>query len=109
MFHVVPNLHAAMKAIAAGVDGIVAEGGEGGGFKSTRDVASMVLVPLVCASVDIHGSADGTPGNLAAVHHFDTADQLRQRSSARGSGAASTTAGRARSASISDRRSRTLA
>ena len=49
VFHVVPNLHAAMKAIAAGVDGIVAEGGEGGGFKSTRDVASMVLVPLVCS------------------------------------------------------------
>ena len=28
--------------------------------------------------LDIHGSADGTPGNLAAVHHFDTAEQLRQ-------------------------------
>ncbi len=59
MFHVVPNLHAAMKAIAAGVDGIVAEGGEGGGFKSTRDVASMVLVPLVCASVDVPVIAAG--------------------------------------------------
>ena len=59
MFHVVPNLHAAMKAIAAGVDGIVAEGGEGGGFKSTRDVASMVLVPLVCSSVDVPVIAAG--------------------------------------------------
>ena len=59
VFHVVPNLHAAMKAIAAGVDGIVAEGGEGGGFKSTRDVASMVLVPLVCASVDVPVIAAG--------------------------------------------------
>ena len=49
MFHVVPNLHAALKAIDAGVDGIVAEGGEGGGFKSQRDVASMVLLPLVCS------------------------------------------------------------
>jgi hypothetical protein len=39
--------------------------------------------------LDIHGSADGTPGNLAAVHHFDTADQLRQEVIAR-SGAAST-------------------
>ena len=59
VFHVVPNLHAAMKAIAAGVDGIVAEGGEGGGFKSTRDVASMVLVPLVCSSVDVPVIAAG--------------------------------------------------
>ncbi len=46
VFHVVPNLHSALKAIDAGVDGIVAEGGEGGGFKNTRDVASMVLCPL---------------------------------------------------------------
>src|SRR6476620_6710836 len=38
VFHVVPNLHAALKAIDAGVDGIVAEGGEGGGFKNQRDV-----------------------------------------------------------------------
>jgi enoyl-[acyl-carrier protein] reductase II len=59
VFHVVPNLRAAMKAIAAGVDGIVAEGGEGGGFKNTRDVASMVLVPLVCATVDVPVIAAG--------------------------------------------------
>ena len=44
VFHVVPNLHAALKAIDAGVDGLIAEGGEGGGFKNTRDVASMVLL-----------------------------------------------------------------
>src|SRR3954452_21883397 len=59
VFHVVPNLRAALKAIDAGVDGIVAEGGEGGGFKSTRDVASMVLVPLVCSSVDVPVIAAG--------------------------------------------------
>jgi enoyl-[acyl-carrier protein] reductase II len=59
VFHVVPNLRAAMKAIAAGVDGIVAEGGEGGGFKSTRDVASMVLLPLVCSAVDVPVIAAG--------------------------------------------------
>jgi enoyl-[acyl-carrier protein] reductase II len=53
VFHVVPNLRAALKAVAAGVDGIVAEGGEGGGFKSTRDVATMVLLPLVCSKVDV--------------------------------------------------------
>jgi len=59
VFHVVPSLHAALKAVAAGVDGIVAEGGEGGGFKATRDVASMVLVPLVCAAVDVPVIAAG--------------------------------------------------
>src|SRR5262245_19173885 len=42
-----------------GVDGIVAEGGEGGGFKATRDVASMVLVPLVCSRVDVPVIAAG--------------------------------------------------
>lgn len=59
VFHVVPHLRAAMKAIEAGVDGIVAEGGEGGGFKNTRDVASMVLVPLVCSRVDVPVIAAG--------------------------------------------------
>ena len=59
VFHVVPNLRSALKAIAAGVDGIVAEGGEGGGFKSSRDVASMVLIPLVCSQVDVPVIAAG--------------------------------------------------
>jgi enoyl-[acyl-carrier protein] reductase II len=49
VFHVVPSLAAAMKAIEAGVDGLVVEGGEGGGFKNGRDVATMVLLPLVCS------------------------------------------------------------
>ena len=59
VFHVVPNLRTALKAVAAGVDGIVAEGGEGGGFKSTRDVSSMVLIPLVCSRVDVPVVAAG--------------------------------------------------
>lgn len=59
VFHVVPTLRAALKAVAAGVDGIVAEGGEGGGFKASRDVASMVLTPLVCAQVDVPVVAAG--------------------------------------------------
>jgi enoyl-[acyl-carrier protein] reductase II len=59
VFHVVPNLRSALKAIDAGVDGIVAEGGEGGGFKSSRDVSSMVLIPLVCSRVDVPVIAAG--------------------------------------------------
>ena len=34
VYHVVPTLLAALKAVDAGVDGLVVEGGEGGGFKS---------------------------------------------------------------------------
>jgi enoyl-[acyl-carrier protein] reductase II len=53
VFHVVPTLQGALKAVAAGVDGLVVEGGEGGGFKNPRDVASMVLLPLVRSKVDV--------------------------------------------------------
>jgi enoyl-[acyl-carrier protein] reductase II len=53
VFHVVPNLHGALKAVDAGVDGLIVEGGEGGGFKSPRPVASMVLLPLVASKVDV--------------------------------------------------------
>nr|WP_293905611.1 nitronate monooxygenase [Phenylobacterium sp.] len=59
VFHVVPSLAAAMKAIDAGVDGLVVEGGEGGGFKNGRDVATMVLLPLVCSKVKVPVIAAG--------------------------------------------------
>ncbi len=53
VFHVVPSLSAALKAVEAGVDGLVVEGGEGGGFKNPRDVSTMVLLPLVRSQVDV--------------------------------------------------------
>ena len=53
VFHVVPTLKAALKAVAAGVDGLVVEGGEGGGFKNPQDVSTMVLLPLVASKVEI--------------------------------------------------------
>ena len=53
VFHVVPTLSAALKAVAAGVDGLIVEGSEGGGFKNPRDVATMVLLPLVRSKVDV--------------------------------------------------------
>lgn len=53
VFHVVPTLAGALKAVAAGVDGLVVEGGEGGGFKNPRDVALMVLLPLVASQVGV--------------------------------------------------------
>jgi enoyl-[acyl-carrier protein] reductase II len=64
VFHVVPTLAAAEKAVAAGVDGLVVEGGEGAGFKNPRDVSTMVLLPLVASKVGVPviaagGIADG--------------------------------------------------
>src|SRR4051812_7360903 len=53
VYHVVPTLVAALKAVDAGVDGLVVEGGEGGGFKSPTPVATMVLLPLVRSRVDV--------------------------------------------------------
>jgi len=53
VFHVVPTLAAAMKAVAAGVDGLIVEGGEGGGFKNPRDVSTMVLLPLVASATGL--------------------------------------------------------
>ena len=53
VYHVVPTLQAALKAVDAGVDGLVVEGAEGGGFKSPTPVSTMVLLPLVRSRVDV--------------------------------------------------------
>jgi enoyl-[acyl-carrier protein] reductase II len=59
VFHVVPTLRAAQKAADAGVDGLIVEGGEGGGFKNPRPVATMVLLPLVVSKIDLPVIAAG--------------------------------------------------
>jgi enoyl-[acyl-carrier protein] reductase II len=59
VFHVVPSLRGALKAVAAGVDGLVVEGNEGGGFKAPTGASTMVLLPLVCSSVDVPVVAAG--------------------------------------------------
>ncbi len=53
VFHVVPTLRGALKAIDAGVDGLVVEGVEGGGFKNPDGPSSMVLIPLVRSRTDL--------------------------------------------------------
>lgn len=53
VFHVVGTLAAARKAVDAGVDGLVVEGVEGGGFKNRLGASTMVLLPLVAAHVDV--------------------------------------------------------
>jgi enoyl-[acyl-carrier protein] reductase II len=59
VFHVVPTLKAAMKAVEAGVDGLIVEGGEGGGFKNPRPVSTMVLLPSVTKAFDLPVIAAG--------------------------------------------------
>ncbi|MGE2837107.1 NAD(P)H-dependent flavin oxidoreductase [Mycobacterium sp. SMC-4] len=51
--HVVGSLKAALKAADAGVDALVVEGVEGGGFKSALGASTMVLLPLVAERVDL--------------------------------------------------------
>jgi enoyl-[acyl-carrier protein] reductase II len=51
--HVVGSLKGAMKAADAGVDALVVEGVEGGGFKSALGASTMVLLPLVAETVDL--------------------------------------------------------
>src|SRR6185312_1238827 len=59
VFHVVPSLKAALRAVDCGVDGLVVEGGEGGGFKNPCEVSTMVLLPLVCETVKVPVVAAG--------------------------------------------------
>lgn len=51
--HVVGSLRAALKAADAGVDALVVEGVEGGGFKSALGASTMVLLPLVAEQTDL--------------------------------------------------------
>ncbi len=51
--HVVGSLKGALKARDAGVDALVVEGVEGGGFKSALGASTMVLLPLVAERVDL--------------------------------------------------------
>jgi enoyl-[acyl-carrier protein] reductase II len=53
VFHVVGSLKGAVKASDAGVDALVVEGVEGGGFKSALSASTMVLLPLVADHVDL--------------------------------------------------------
>lgn len=53
VLHVVGTLRAAQKAIDAGVDALVVEGVEGGGFKNRLGASTMVLLPQVAAMTDL--------------------------------------------------------
>ncbi|BBY51434.1 putative 2-nitropropane dioxygenase, NPD [Mycolicibacterium arabiense] len=51
--HVIGSLKAAHKAADTGVDALVVEGVEGGGFKSALGASTMVLLPLVAERVGL--------------------------------------------------------
>ncbi|MDH4427282.1 MAG: nitronate monooxygenase family protein [Acidovorax sp.] len=53
VYHAVPTLDAALKCVDAGIDGLVVEGGEGGGFKNPEEVSTLVLLQAIRARVDV--------------------------------------------------------
>jgi enoyl-[acyl-carrier protein] reductase II len=53
VFHVVPTIRGAQKAIDAGVDGLVVEGAEGGGFKNADGASCLVLVPEIAERFEV--------------------------------------------------------
>ena len=57
--HVVSSSKFALKAQEAGCDAVVAEGFEAGGHNGREETTTMVLIPAVCAAVDIPVLAAG--------------------------------------------------
>lgn len=53
VYHAVPTLEAALKCVAAGIDGLVVEGAEGGGFKNPEEVSTLVLLQAIRAHTDV--------------------------------------------------------
>jgi enoyl-[acyl-carrier protein] reductase II len=53
VYHAVPTVEAALKCVDAGVDGLIVEGAEGGGFKNPEEVSTLVLLQAIRARTDI--------------------------------------------------------
>jgi enoyl-[acyl-carrier protein] reductase II len=53
VYHAVPTVDAALKCVDAGIDGLVVEGSEGGGFKNPEEVSTLVLLQAIRARVDV--------------------------------------------------------
>ena len=53
VYHAVPTVETALKCVAAGVDGLVVEGAEGGGFKNPEEVSTLVLLQAIRRAVDV--------------------------------------------------------
>jgi len=63
VLHVVANVANAVKADAAGVDVIIAEGSESGGIQGFNGASTLVLVPQVVDAVDVPVMAAGGIGD----------------------------------------------
>ena len=63
VMHVVPTVDFARQARAAGVNAIIAEGSESGGFTSLEEVSTLALVPQVVDAVDVPVLAAGGIGD----------------------------------------------
>jgi enoyl-[acyl-carrier protein] reductase II len=61
--HVIANTKFALKAAAAGVDAIVAEGFEAGGHNGREETTTMCLIPLIRETVELPLIAAGGIGN----------------------------------------------
>jgi enoyl-[acyl-carrier protein] reductase II len=59
VYHAVPTVKAALKAVEAGVDGLIVEGSEGGGFKNPEEVSTLVLLQAIRDKVDVPMVAAG--------------------------------------------------
>ena len=59
VYHAVPTVDTALKCVDAGVDGLVVEGAEGGGFKNPEEVSTLVLLQAIRARVDVPMIAAG--------------------------------------------------
>lgn len=53
VYHAVPTVDAAIKCVEAGVDGLVVEGAEGGGFKNPEEVSTLVLLQAIRRVTDV--------------------------------------------------------
>ena len=53
VYHAVPTLDTALKCVDAGIDGLVVEGSEGGGFKNPEEVSTLVLLQAIRERVDV--------------------------------------------------------
>jgi enoyl-[acyl-carrier protein] reductase II len=59
VYHAVPTVETAIKCVEAGVDGLVVEGAEGGGFKNPEEVSTLVLLQAIRAKTDVPMIAAG--------------------------------------------------
>jgi enoyl-[acyl-carrier protein] reductase II len=59
VYHAVPTVEAAMKCVDAGIDGLVVEGAEGGGFKNPEEVSTLVLLQAIRARTNVPMIAAG--------------------------------------------------